>query len=71
MGSERNLLYPYDHLGRDAIPFQQARCDGRPLQAEDFFPIPDAGHVNGCANALDDIGRCNQIAHLGIPNFGA
>src|SRR5579859_4699056 len=42
VGFERHWLCSNDHLRRYAAFLQQARGCRRPLEAEHFFPIPDA-----------------------------
>src|SRR5229473_2884460 len=56
VGLERLLLRADDHLRRHTMLFQEARGGGGSLQAQRFFPIPDAGHVDGRADAFDRVG---------------
>src|SRR6266550_4195421 len=59
VGLERHLLRANHQLRRDTAFPQKASRGSRALQAQRFFPIPDAGHVHGLADSFDRIGsRC-------------
>src|SRR6267378_5643443 len=55
VGFEGHLLSANNHLRWDTVFLQKASSGGRALQAQRLFPIPDAGHVNRRADALDYI----------------
>src|SRR5260370_10946259 len=70
MGLEGHLLRPDDHLRRHTVLFQQTCSSRGSLQAQRFFPIPDAGHVHGRADTFHDVGDWLLSADRVIADLG-
>jgi hypothetical protein len=47
MRSKRHLLCPQDQLCRQSVFPEQGSGGRRSLEAQDLFPIPDAGEIDG------------------------
>src|ERR1700676_1457707 len=60
---EGHLLRTYDHLRGDAILLQKGCRGCRALEAEHFFPVPNAGHVDCEANFFDRVWGWRMRTH--------
>jgi hypothetical protein len=57
VGLEWKYLCSHDHFRGDATEAKERSCGRRALEAQHFFPIPDARFVNGRADSFYFIRR--------------
>ena len=69
VGLKRHLLSADYHLRGHAVPFEQARCGRGSLKAQNLFPVPDAGHIHGRADALNGVVLRLLGVERAIPNL--